>query len=56
MEHFGSPALRRLLEFFPRAVEATHAALGDATAQDRIRELVLQAYAEYEEAPAEAAS
>ena len=32
-------------------------ASGDATAQERIRELVLQAYAEYEEAaPAEAAS
>ena len=30
--------------------------IGDATAQDRIRELVLQAYAEYEEAPAQAAS
>jgi len=33
MEHFGSPALRRLLEFFPRQVEATHADLGDATAR-----------------------
>jgi len=32
MENFGSPALRRLLEFFPRAVLATHADLGDATA------------------------
>ena len=32
-------------------------ASGDATAQERIRELVLQAYAEYEEAsPSEAAS
>ena len=31
--------------------------IADATAQDRIRELVLQAYAEYEEAaPAQAAS
>jgi hypothetical protein len=31
--------------------------VADATAQDRVRELVLQAYAEYEEAvPAEAAS
>ena len=33
MENFGSPALRRLLEFFPSAVEATHADLGDATAR-----------------------
>jgi NADH-quinone oxidoreductase subunit C len=33
MENHGSPALRRLLEFFPRAVLATHAKLGDATAQ-----------------------
>jgi NADH-quinone oxidoreductase subunit C len=33
MEHFGSPALRRLLEFFPSAVEATHADFGDATAR-----------------------
>jgi NADH-quinone oxidoreductase subunit C len=33
MENFGSPALRRLLEFFPSAVLATHANLGDATAQ-----------------------
>ena len=33
MENFGSPALRRLLEFFPSAVEATHADLGDATAK-----------------------
>ena len=32
MENFGSPALRRLLEFFPSQVEATHAKLGDATA------------------------
>ena len=31
--------------------------VGDASAQDRVRDLVLQAYAEYEEAtPAEAAS
>ena len=30
--------------------------IADATAQDRIRELVLEAYAEYEEAPAQAAS
>jgi hypothetical protein len=28
--------------------------IGDATAQDRIKDLVLQAYAEYEGAPAEA--
>ena len=33
MENFGSPALRRLLEFFPSGVEATHAKFGDATAQ-----------------------
>ena len=33
MEHFDSPALRRLLELFPSAVQATHADLGDATAQ-----------------------
>jgi NADH-quinone oxidoreductase subunit C len=33
METFGSPALRRLLEFFPSAVEMTHADLGDATAR-----------------------
>jgi NADH-quinone oxidoreductase subunit C len=33
MEHHGSPALRRLLEFFPSQVEATHADLGDATAR-----------------------
>ena len=33
MENFGSPALRRLLEFFPRAVLETHANLGDATAR-----------------------
>ncbi len=33
MEDFGSPALRRLLELFPNAIEATHAAFGDATAQ-----------------------
>ncbi len=33
MEHFDSPALRRLLELFPNAVESTHAAFGDATAQ-----------------------
>ncbi len=33
MEHFDSPALRRLLERFPSAVKATHAACGDATAQ-----------------------
>jgi NADH-quinone oxidoreductase subunit C len=32
METFGSPALRRLLEFFPSTVEMTHADLGDATA------------------------
>ena len=32
MENFGSPALRRLLEFFPSAVKATHADFGDATA------------------------
>jgi NADH-quinone oxidoreductase subunit C len=32
MEHFGSAALRRLLEFFPSAVLATHADHGDATA------------------------
>ena len=32
MEAFGSPALRRLLEFFPSAVQATHADCGDATA------------------------
>ena len=31
-------------------------ASGDATAQERIRELVLQAYAEYEETATEAAS
>ena len=31
-------------------------ASGDATAQERIREVVLQAYAEYEEAATEAAS
>ena len=30
--------------------------IADATAQDRIRELVLEAYAEYEEAPTQAAS
>ena len=30
--------------------------IGDATAQDRIKELVLQAYAEYEETATEAAS
>src|SRR5688572_33099446 len=30
--------------------------IADATAQDRIRELVLEAYAEYEDAPAQAAS
>ena len=30
--------------------------IGDATAQDRIKDLVLQAYAEYEETAAEAAS
>ncbi len=32
MENFGSAALRRLLEFFPSAVQATHADFGDATA------------------------
>jgi NADH-quinone oxidoreductase subunit C len=32
MQNFGSPALERLLEFFPSAVQATHADLGDATA------------------------
>ena len=30
--------------------------IADATAQERVRELVLQAYAEYEEAATEAAS
>jgi hypothetical protein len=30
--------------------------IGDATAQDRIKDLVLQAYAEYEETATEAAS
>jgi NADH-quinone oxidoreductase subunit C len=33
MEHFDSPALRRILERFPGAVQATHADFGDATAQ-----------------------
>ena len=32
MEAHGSPALRRLLEALPEAVEETHAKLGDATA------------------------
>jgi NADH-quinone oxidoreductase subunit C len=32
MEDHGSPALRRLLESMPEAVEETHAHLGDATA------------------------
>jgi NADH-quinone oxidoreductase subunit C len=32
MENFGSAALERLLAFFPSAVQATHADLGDATA------------------------
>jgi len=32
MEDHGSPALRRLLEAMPDAIEATHADLGDATA------------------------
>jgi NADH-quinone oxidoreductase subunit C len=31
MEDHGSPALRRLIEAMPDAVEATHAHLGDAT-------------------------
>jgi len=38
MEDHGSPALRRLLEVMPEAVEETHAYLGDATAiVDRAR-------------------
>ena len=38
MEAHGSPALRRLLEALPEAVEDTHAQLGDATAVvDRMR-------------------
>ena len=32
MEGHGSPALRRLIEAMPDAIEATHAKLGDATA------------------------
>jgi NADH-quinone oxidoreductase subunit C len=32
MESHGSPALRRLLEALPEAVQETHAQLGDATA------------------------
>jgi NADH-quinone oxidoreductase subunit C len=43
MESHGSPALRRLLEAMPDAVEATHADLGDATATvaaDRITEVL----------------
>ena len=43
MEDHGSTALRRLLEVFPEAVQATHAAFGDATAEvDRrhIREVL----------------
>ena len=40
-----------------RSFSLLRPANGDASAQDRIRELVLQAYAEYEEAtPTEAAS
>ncbi len=38
LEDHGSPALRRLLEELPGAVDSTHANLGDATAVvDRVR-------------------